>query len=364
MKFSIIKNGVHTLRDSFAEKLAETFIDHGHELSESPDNVQFILNLTSIENPKYYRRKSKYIAVITIVAEEIETSNMRASAYTTLIKSLSNLLLYLKPHRANDLTAGRVYFTTPEAGFYSTDFDLDKIYKAIMPIASARFATDNKFETDLPVECWETTPIVEEMKHYGKVLNNLGVLPTPFPLNEVLAEEELNHLYKIFGITGASYGNLSARENFPELGETAFWMTGRGVDKSNISIVGKDVLLVKEFNFDNGEAVLSMPVGFNPKARVSVDAVEHALIYKTFPEVGAIVHVHAWLDDIICTTQNYPCGTTELAKEVVEMIELSENPNQTIVGLKNHGLTITGYSLDDIFKRVIPKLKTEVEMFT
>lgn len=367
MKFAIIKDGDDLLRDNFADKLAETFIDCGHELCVAPENVQFILNLTSVENPKYFRRKSKYISVISIVVEKNDTDDIRAKSYTTLIKSLSNLLVYVKPDKTacspNLGAESQVYFTTPEAGFYNTECNLNKIMNAILPIASAQFATDNKFETDLPVECWKTTPIVEEMKHYGKVLNNLGVLPTPFKLKEVLIEEELNHLYKIFGITGASYGNLSARENYSQLGEATFWMTGRGVDKSNISEVGRDVLLVKGFNFDRGEAILSMPLLFNPKVRVSVDAVEHALIYKTFPEVGAIVHVHAWMYDIICTTQNYPCGTTELANEVIEMIKISENPNQTVVGLKNHGLTITGYSLGDIFERIVPHLKTEVEMF-
>ena len=368
MKFTIIKNGVHLLRDSFTEKLATTLTSHGHEYCEGIDNAQFILNLTSVENPKYIRRKSKYVSVISIVVEEIETENIRARSYNTLIKSLSNLLIYIKPFKKNGSVSleskSKIYFTTPEAGFYNTEFILENIYELILPIAGARFATNNKFETDLPVECWETTPVVEKIKHYGKELDNLGVLPTPFPLREVLSEEELNHLYKIFGITGASYGNLSAREHFQQLGEATFWMTGRGINKSNISEIGKDVLLVKGFDFHKGESVLSVPPNYNQKARVSVDAVEHALIYKTFPKIGAIVHVHAWMDDIICTTQNYPCGTIELAMEVVKMLENTDNPNQTVVGLKNHGLTITGYSLDEIFSRIIPKLKTEVEMFT
>jgi hypothetical protein len=34
-----------------------------------------------------------------------------------------------------------------------------------------------------------------------------------------------------------------------------------------------------------------------------------------------------------------------------------------VVGLKNHGLTITGITLDDIFDRIRGKLRTEVPMF-
>ena len=106
-----------------------------------------------------------------------------------------------------------------------------------------------------------------------------------------------------------------------------------------------------------------MPGDYDKKARVSVDAVEHALIYKSFPDVGAIIHVHAWMDGIMCTRQNYPCGTIELAKEVLNLIRHTSNPASTAVGLKNHGLTITGKNLEEIFGRITGKLIKEVEMF-
>jgi ribulose-5-phosphate 4-epimerase/fuculose-1-phosphate aldolase len=179
----------------------------------------------------------------------------------------------------------------------------------------------------------------------------------------MLTEEELHHLYKIYGITGLSYGNLSAREQIPELGKTTFWMTGRGVNKANLMTVGKDVLLVKGFDDEAATALVSVPIEYDPKARVSVDAVEHEYIYRSFPNVGAIVHVHAWMDGILCTRQNYPCGTQELAREVVELLMKAEVPSRAVVGLKNHGLTITGLNLDDIFDRIRGKLQIEVPMF-
>jgi ribulose-5-phosphate 4-epimerase/fuculose-1-phosphate aldolase len=205
--------------------------------------------------------------------------------------------------------------------------------------------------------------VVEKIKEYGKELDNLGVLPLPFPLREVLTDEDMRHIYKIYGITGLSYGNLSARELVPELGATTLWMTGRGVNKANISRVGKDVLLVKGFDYERGTALVSVPPNYDPKARVSVDAVEHELIYRTFPGVGAILHVHAWMTDVLCTRQNYPCGTRELAEEVVNLLARTEDPPQSAIGLKNHGLTITGHSLDEIFERIRGKLLTEVPMF-
>jgi ribulose-5-phosphate 4-epimerase/fuculose-1-phosphate aldolase len=204
---------------------------------------------------------------------------------------------------------------------------------------------------------------VEQIKLYGKELDELGVLPVPFPLREVLTEDAMRHLYKIYGITGASYGNLSARQPIADLGGTTFWMTGRGINKARIEQVGKDVLLVKGFDLVKGTALVSVPTGNDPRARVSVDAIEHYLIYTSFPDVGAIVHAHAWIDGVRCTRQNYPCGTRELAAEVVDLLRQTEDPSRAIVGLKNHGLTITGHTLGDIFERIRGRLRTEVPMF-
>ena len=67
--------------------------------------------------------------------------------------------------------------------------------------------------------------------------------------------------------------------------------------------------------------LVSVPQLYDPRIRVSVDAIEHYMIYREFPETGAIVHVHAWIDDVLCTTQSYPCGTSELAENVVELLK-------------------------------------------
>ena len=360
MKFAVLKNDNDVSRDRFADKIVDVVQSQGHELSADLDEVNFVLNLTNLNNPRAFRRKSKSVFVISIIRGENNNGTMKSVCYTTLIKTLSNLLIYITE---DELEKSDVFFTTPEAGFYHIKYNPLEVFNKILPIASSHFATDNILVPDLPKKYFNGSPIFDKIKFYGKELNNMGVLPTPFPLREVLSERELQHLYKIFGITGASYGNLSARENIPELGKTTFWMTGRGVDKSNIKTVGKDALLVKKFDYDSGTAYLSVPDVYNERSRVSVDAVEHSKIYETFKEVGAIIHVHAWIDGVLCTHQNHPCGTVELADEVVNLFKKLDNPAQSAIGLKNHGLTITGHSLDEIFERIKGKLKTEVPMF-
>ncbi|MEV2909599.1 hypothetical protein ABNF65_13355 [Paenibacillus larvae] len=46
----------------------------------------------------------------------------------------------------------------------------------------------------------------------------------------------------------------------------------------------------------------------------------------------------------------------------IELINRSEDPARAIIGLKNHGLTITGPNLDDIFQRIEGRIVRQVAM--
>ena len=74
------------------------------------------------------------------------------------------------------------------------------------------------------------------------------------------------------------------------------------------------------------------------------------------------MHVHAWIDGVLSTRQNYPCGTWELAREVVALLRTAPDPAHCALGLKNHGLTITGSSLPEIFDRIRGQLQVSVPM--
>jgi ribulose-5-phosphate 4-epimerase/fuculose-1-phosphate aldolase len=138
-------------------------------------------------------------------------------------------------------------------------------------------------------------------------------------------------------------------------------MSASGVDKSNLKEIGRDILLVKDYDPDQNAMVLSVPPHVEPR-RVSVDAIEHWMIYREHPEVGAILHVHAWMEGSPSTEFNYPCGTYELGIAVADIVRESQVPAEAVVGLKNHGLTIVGRSMDDIFQRVEGKLYQPVPM--
>ena len=360
MKFTVVTHGSSSLRDTLAGLLVRRIVDRGNELVPASDGARFALNLTNGGSPRAFRRKSRQVFVFSLIEDE-GGEGLKSRCYTALIQSLSNLLLCAVPAPGRENP--EIYFVTPEAGFYHIPFDPDAVFDRLLPVASACFATDNEFSEDLPARFWGGSAVTGAIARYGREMESLGVLPTPFPLREVLTPVALRQLFKIYGITGASYGNLSAREGIPELGPCTFWMTGRGVDKAHLGVIGKDILLVKGFDGARGTALIAQPPGADPAARVSVDAVEHHRIYESFPDVGAIVHMHAWIDGVMCTRQNYPCGTKELAEEVLALLRQAPDPVHAAVGLKNHGLTITGNDLGEIFDRVRADLRTEVRMF-
>ncbi len=361
MKFAVVADGARPHRDSAAKALVDVSLAHGDELTEAGRGVNYALNLIRGEAPRHFRRNSQSVFVFSLIEDDRADENLKSRCYTALVRSLSNLLLCVVPGTGGD--TAEIYFTTPEAGFYHIPFDAEAVYSRLRPIASAHFATENLFSNDLPERLWQGTAVTRDLARFGRELEKMGVLPVPFPLKEVLTDEAMRQLYKIYGITGASYGNLSAREQVPELGPCTFWMTGRGVDKADLRVVGKDMHLVKGFDFAQGAALVARPPGSDERARVSVDAVEHELIYSTYPGVGAIVHAHAWKNGVPCTRQNYPCGTRELAREVLDLLSGLPDPSRGEVGLKNHGLTITGRTLEEVFERVRGTLLPEVAMF-
>jgi ribulose-5-phosphate 4-epimerase/fuculose-1-phosphate aldolase len=180
--------------------------------------------------------------------------------------------------------------------------------------------------------------------------------PAPFPIEQLLDERDLRHVKRLYGIGGLSYGNLSQRKD-----EQRFWMSASGVDKTRLDVPGRDILLVSDYDAAGNRMVLSVPPSVEPR-RVSVDAIEHWMIYQAHPEVGAILHVHAWMQDIPATDVNYPCGTAELATSVADLLEAEPDPAHAVIGLRNHGITATGRSLTEILDRIEPKVLRQVPM--
>jgi hypothetical protein len=254
------------------------------------------------------------------------------------------------------------YFFTLEQGFYALEYhgDDDAFFEAVIervgPLATSRLVIQNEFEPDLPEELWEGDEHTAAIGRAGRLADELDLLPAPFPVQDYVSPRDFRNIQRLYGIGGLSYCNFSQRRD-----AATFWMSASGVDKSRLEKIGQDILLVKDYVPERLAMVLSVPPHVTPR-RVSVDAIEHFMIYREHPQVGAILHVHAWMDGVRSTHINYPCGTYELAATVADLVREAPDPGHAVIGLKNHGLTITGESLDEIFARVDGRLLRQVPM--
>ncbi|MDI3257464.1 MAG: class II aldolase/adducin family protein [Kyrpidia sp.] len=308
-----------------------------------------------------YRRRSQSIYVVSVVFVDHWPENLLHFGYPLLIRSLGNLLLMA----SRDPSECRAAFVTLEQGSYWVEetegehkFErwIMRVVDRLWPLATSRLVINNRFEPDLPESLWNGDEVTERLFWAGRRLDEWDLLPAPFPMEQLLSPRDMRHVHHLFGIGGLSYGNLSAR--CPSGG---FWMSASGINKGAMSKVGEHVLLVKDYDPVHNEMVLSVPPHVKPR-RVSVDAIEHWMIYRDHPDVGAIIHVHAWMEGVPATQVNYPCGTIQLAGEVAQLVREAPDPNRAVIGLRNHGLTITGPDLDDIVARIDGKILRHVPM--
>jgi ribulose-5-phosphate 4-epimerase/fuculose-1-phosphate aldolase len=333
---------------------------HGHTLlGEDEGTPRLVINFTDAKRPRSFRRKSQGTFVVSVVKVDKEPENILQAAYPVLVRSLSNLLIYIT--KGSD-RGWRTYFVTMEQGCYAVDHQGDdkayfeQIYTRLEPLATSHLVINNIFVPDLPPTLWQGNEQTEALRAAGRRLDQMKLLPTPFPIHEYLSERSLAHVKKLFGIGGLSYGNLSVRHD-----KRSFWMSASGVNKGELEVVGRDILLITDFDETENAMRISVSPEVEPR-RASVDAIEHWKLYMEHPRIGAIVHVHAWMERISSTTVNYPCGTAELATEVAELARRQPDPARAVIGLKNHGLTITGLDLDDIFERISGRLLPQVPM--
>jgi len=340
--------------ESFARDLGAALEARGFEHADRED-ADFVLNFIDPDDPKPFRRKSRGTFVAAIHEQPAVPEDVLKTNYPLLVKALANIVLCYVPNEG-------VWFTTMERGHYGVEahngdqVNATEVIERLAPLALSKLVIDNDFRTDLEPELWDGDENTREIAEAGARMGDLDLLPAPFPIEELLDEQDLRHVKRLYGIGGLSYGNLSQR-----LDETRFWMSASGVDKTKLEIPGRDILLVSGYAPEKNQMILSVPPSVEPR-RVSVDAIEHWMIYQEHPDVGAILHVHAWMQDIPATDVNYPCGTEELAVNVAELLAREPDPAHAAIGLRNHGITVTGESLTEILDRIEPKVLRQIPM--
>ncbi|HEX5166363.1 MAG TPA: class II aldolase/adducin family protein [Thermomicrobiales bacterium] len=361
MPFTLHGKPASELQNWFWQGLKAEMHRQGHAYRpEIVDDIRLVVNFTRLDEPQPFRRKAQGTFVVTIVEDTSDPADIIRAGYPVLVRALSNLGIYLVP------VGDRViaHFLTMEQGHYIVELAEDEseerffgeVYERLAPLATSQLVINNEYLPDLPAALWDGDEITRQLTWAGEQLGDLALLPAPWPIQEILSDRDLKHVMRLFGIGGLSYGNLSARYD-----DQRFWMSASGVDKTNLREIGRDILMVSDYVRERNAMVLSVPPHIQPR-RVSVDAIEHFMIYREHPTVGAIIHIHAWMDGIDSTHINFPCGTRELAVAVSDLVRNAPDPSRAVVGLKNHGMTLTGHSLPEIFERIEGKIIPQVPM--
>jgi ribulose-5-phosphate 4-epimerase/fuculose-1-phosphate aldolase len=338
--------------DGLTGTLTKALEQRGFRSVDADETPDIVLNVVDAERPRPYRRRARGTFVAALWSlPEVPRDELRET-YPMLVRSLANISLCYVPGHG-------VLFTTMERGHYLVPEGPDlaaAVVARLEPLATSRLVIDNEFRRDLEPELWAGDELTREIAEVGRRLDRIGLLPAPFPVEELVSERDLRRIKRLYSIGGLSYGNLSARKDAGR-----FWMSASGVDKANLHEPGRDILLVSGYDAEASRIVLSVPPDVEPH-RVSVDAIEHWMIYRENPEVAAILHVHAWVQGIEATDVNYPCGTEELAASVAALVRSAPDPAHAVVGLRNHGITATGESLTEILDRLEPRLLRQVPM--
>ncbi|HUJ55777.1 MAG TPA: class II aldolase/adducin family protein [Gaiellaceae bacterium] len=347
-----VKGSPHGPLAALTDALVGVLEERGFVPAADEEDPAVVLNLVDPARPRPFRRHSKGTFVAALWSLPEPPADPLRATYPMLVRALANISLCYVPGHG-------VLFTTMERGSYLVPEEpgfAAGVIDRLEPLATSHLVIDNEFRTDLEPELWRGDRLTRDIGRAGERLDALGLLPAPFPVEELVSERELRQIKRLYAIGGLSYGNLSARKDL-----TRFWMSASGVDKSRLREPGRDILLVTGYDAAAGRIVLSVPPNVEPR-RVSVDAIEHWMIYRENPEVGAILHVHAWVEGIAATDVNYPCGTHELAESVAALVAGAPNPGHAVVGLRNHGITATGNSLTEILDRLEPHLLPQVPM--
>jgi len=350
----MLRTGEHPVTDGLYAPLRENFAAAGqYRLLDDGDEhadvvLAFLPDADDLDELEIERESYQDFIGIFFLEEPVDTDAERVvRAYELGLRCMANLAGYtevrgdgphdyemtlITPERGHELVQG-----SPEAA--------DELFDTLVKRSDVTYVNDNVVHTDLPAALAAGTETTRKMQEIARRLDTLDLVPSAVSLDG-LSERAKRRFFKVLGVKQVSYGNMSARHD-----GASFWMTGRGVDKTNLEVVGRDIILVDRFDREERTVHLRVPEGFED-ARSSIDTSIHAVIYEEWPDLGAMVHIHTFVDDIVYTDDHYPCGTVELCDSTMEGLRRTGNPGRTILGLANHGLLITGADLEDCWAQI------------
>ena len=158
-------------------------------------DADFVLNMFDAEDPKAFRRASRgtYSAAFYELPETPEDA-LRASIRCSSGRSRTSCC---SAFRARASGSRRWSRDVPRPGRPGGDL------RALEPLATSRLVIDNEWIPDLEPELWDGDEVTADIGEAGRRLDELDLLPSPFPVEEYLSGRDLRHVMRLYGSAGS-----------------------------------------------------------------------------------------------------------------------------------------------------------------
>lgn len=160
-----------------------------------------------------------------------------------------------------------------------------------------------------------------------------------------------NQLFKLglIGVypDGIGYGNISQLDHAKNQFVISGTQTGHFAQA-----MPEHFALVTNYNIKENFIVCEGPI------KASSESLTHAMIYETFPDVTAVIHIHSaehWkrlMHQVPTTGVAIPYGTPKMAEEIKRLAKESDLPQSQILVMAGHedGIITFGSTLDQAFQ--------------
>ncbi len=332
----------------FDDALAAALEAAGHRrVLLSSHGARLVLAHVDPVDPRPYHRPDGSVVVVALLREPRVPEDPDAFARGWLMRSLANLAMVV----SGPEDAPEICLRSPDrpVEHLSAPAWSPRLFAQIVDrlrLLDVHLVLDNIFDRDLEPELLQGGEALPAMRRVARALAASGALSLGPPAGEFLSHQDRRHVERLYQGSRMSFGNLSLRHDLHR-----FWMSTSGVDWEHMEVVGRDVQLVKGYDAPSRALLVSVPPGVRPH-RVSADALTHHLVYRAHPGIGAVVHLHAWLEGVQALVPDYARGSLERAQAVAQFVAAAEDPVHAVVGIDRHGLIATGENLDEIVERL------------
>jgi hypothetical protein len=158
---------------------------HGFESANGAPPA-LVLNLVDAARPRPFRRHARGTFAAALWSLPAPPVDALRETYPMLVRALANISLCYVPGHG-------VLFTTMERGCYLVPDGPDlaeTLVARLEPLATSHLVIDNEFRRDLEPELWRGDALTFEIGEAGRRLERLGLLPAPFPVEELVSEQD------------------------------------------------------------------------------------------------------------------------------------------------------------------------------